>query len=54
MLKGYRTYLLAILAGLVTAAHSLGYIDNGVYQALLGFLGAGSIATLRAALPAGK
>ncbi len=53
-LKGYRTYGIAILTGILAVAHALGYVDNTTYTSLLGFLGAGSIASMRAALPAAK
>jgi len=48
-LQGYRTYIIAALIGLVTVGHQLGYIDSTTYQTLLGVLGAGGLATLRAA-----
>jgi len=48
VLKGKKTYIIAALVGLATAIHQLGYIDTGMYQAILGFLGAGGLATLRA------
>ena len=49
VLQGYRTYIIAALIGLVTVGHQLGYIDSTTYQTLLGVLGAGGLATLRAA-----
>jgi len=48
-LQGYRTYIIAGLIGLVTVGYQLGYIDSTTYQTLLGVLGAGGLATLRAA-----
>lgn len=49
VLQGYRTYIIAALIGLATALHQLGYVDSTTYQTLLGVLGAGGLATLRAA-----
>ena len=51
-MKGYRTYLIAGCAALVTAAHYLGYIDDTVWKNALAFLGAGATMSIRAALPA--
>ena len=48
-LKGYRTYGCAFLIAGATAAHSLGYLNSGQYDAIVGFLGAGGLAALRAA-----
>jgi hypothetical protein len=48
LLKGKKTYLTAIVAGLLAAAQALGYpIPEYVYA----FLGAVGLATLRAAVP---
>jgi len=49
-LQGYRTYIIAALIGLITVGHQLGYIDSITYQTLLGVLGAGGLATLRAGI----
>jgi hypothetical protein len=48
LLGGKKTYLIALAVGLVTAAQALGWIDSEIYQVILGFLGAGGLATLRA------
>lgn len=48
-LQGYRTYIIAGLIGVATVLHQLGYIDSQTYQTVLGVLGAGGLATLRAA-----
>lgn len=48
MLAGKKTYIIAAIAGLVTVAHSLGYIDDSTWQFLLGLLNAGGLATLGA------
>lgn len=47
-LSGKKTYLIAGGVALAAAAHALGWIDDVVYQAVLGLLGAGGLATLRA------
>lgn len=48
MLSGKKTYIVAVLAGLVTVAHSLGYIDDSMWQLLLGLLNGAGLATLGA------
>ena len=48
LLGGKKTYLIAAAIGLVTAAQALGWIDDAAYTMILGFLGAGGLATLRA------
>ena len=50
MFSGYKTYLVAALAGLLTAAKTLGYIDEQMYQTILGFLASVGLATLRNAI----
>lgn len=50
MLQGYRTYLAALAIGVAAAAHYLGYLNDVVYQSLLGILGGGGLAALRAAV----
>lgn len=47
-LQGYKTYLMAGLAGVVTVLKGLGYLDETTFQVLMGLLGAGGLATLRA------
>jgi hypothetical protein len=51
-MKGYRTYLIAGCAAIVTAVHYMGYIDEKLWTSALAFLGSGAAASLRAALPA--
>ena len=46
-LDGYKTYITAVLIGVASAVHYLGYIDTQAYVAILGILGAGGLATLR-------
>jgi len=48
MLSGYKTYIIAILLAAVTLAHSLGYINDQLYQALLALLSSGGLATVAA------
>ena len=47
-LQGYKSYIVAILTGVLTVAHSLGYIDDATFQTLLALLGSGAIATVAA------
>lgn len=47
-LKGYRTYIIAVLVGILTAVYQLNYIDLDTYQTALGWLGAAGLAALRA------
>lgn len=47
-LKGYKTYILAAVIAAATVAKYLGYIDENVYQTLIGLLGAGATATIAA------
>ena len=49
-MSGYKTYAIAALIGVVTVAHQLGYIDDNLRDTILGFLGAGGLATLRAGI----
>lgn len=46
-LDGKKTYIVALLAGALTAFHIIGYVDSEVYLSLMGALGAGGLATLR-------
>lgn len=48
MFKGYKTYIIAILTAVLTLLHSLGYIDDSLYQTLLALLGSGAIGTVAA------
>ncbi len=47
MLSGYKTYIIAVLIGIATVVHQIGYIDALTYQTILGILGAGGLAALR-------
>ena len=48
--KGKRTYLVAVAIALATFAHNAGLIDVNTYQLIVGLLGAGAVATLRAGI----
>jgi len=50
MLKGRKTYIVAIAVGVLTTAHRLGYVDDAMFSMILGFLNAGGLATLRAGM----
>ena len=47
-LRGKKTYLLALAAGVLTALRALELIDDRTYETLLGLVGAGGLAALRA------
>ncbi len=47
-LKGKKTYIVSVIGAVVTAAHLLGLIDTATWTAIMGFLGAGGLAALRA------
>lgn len=48
LLTGYKSYIVAVLAASVTALHALGYIDDALFQTLMGLLGAGAVGTVAA------
>lgn len=48
-LTGYKTYIQAVLIGVASAAHYLGWIDAQAYLLILGLLGAGALSSLHAA-----
>lgn len=50
-MKGYRTYIIAVLIGVASAAKYLGYLDETTFQMITGLLVGGGFATLRAAVP---
>ncbi len=54
MFRGKKTYAVAVAAGLVTAVHMLGVIDQATWAALMGLLGAGGLATVRAGIAKGR
>ncbi len=49
-LKGYRTYIIAALIGILSAAHFLGYVDQGTFETFTVLLTGGGLATLRSAV----
>ena len=49
-LKGKKTYIIAAIGGVVTAAYMLGMIDMQMWTVIMGFLGAGGMATMRSAI----
>ena len=49
-LSGKKSYIIAACVGLVVAARFLNLLDETTYQVLLGLLGAGGIASLRAGI----
>lgn len=50
MLQGKKTYILAILIGVMSAAKALGWINESIFQTLMGILGASGLATLRSSI----
>lgn len=48
MLKGKKTYLVALGVAGVTFAHTMGWIDNSTYTMLLGMLNSAGLMTLSA------
>lgn len=53
-LRGRKTYIAAAVGGLVTVAHMLGWIDTEAWTTLMGLLGFGAAASLRAGIAKGK
>jgi hypothetical protein len=47
-MSGYKTYLVAVGIALATFAKAMAWIDQPTYEIILGLLGAGGIAFLRA------
>jgi hypothetical protein len=48
LLKGKKTYIQAIAAGVIVVLFSLGYVEKDMAVASLGLLGAGSVMSLGA------
>lgn len=48
MLEGKKTYIFAVLIGVVAAAEFIGYVSMGTATTLYGLLGAGGLGALRA------
>ena len=53
MMKGYRTYVMAILCGLVTAASVMGWLDSEQYKALMAVFAPATAVFLRAGMKNG-
>jgi uncharacterized membrane protein YoaK (UPF0700 family) len=47
-MAGYKTYLVALLLALATFAKAMGWIDNKMYEIIIGILGALGLGALRA------
>lgn len=48
MLKGKKTYVMAILMAIVTGLYYTGTIDKSTYDMLMGLLSAGAVSTVAA------
>lgn len=48
MLEGKKTYIIAAALGVLAFVKAMGWIDETLYQTLLGFLAAGGLGTLAA------
>jgi hypothetical protein len=46
-LSGKKTYIVGVVAGVVTAIHYMGFMDVETYQKVMGFLGSVGLITLR-------
>tara|TARA_Y100000310_G_scaffold220382_1_gene221900 strand:+ start:219 stop:380 length:162 start_codon:yes stop_codon:yes gene_type:complete len=53
MLAGKKTYIIAIIAAVLTVVVHLGYINQDIANTLFGLLGAGGLATLRSGIANG-
>jgi hypothetical protein len=49
-LEGKKSYILAGVIAIATFAKLVGWISDSEFQTLIGFLGAGSIVTIRSAI----
>jgi threonine/homoserine efflux transporter RhtA len=47
MLKGKKTYLIALAVAILTIAVQLGFLSQDIANTLFGLLGAGGLASLR-------
>jgi hypothetical protein len=47
MLKGYKTYICAVLLGIIVVLEKLGYMSADMVGMLIPLLGAGGLASLR-------
>lgn len=53
-LEGYKTHIQAVLVGIASAVHYMGWIDTQAYLLILGLLGAGALSSLHAAITRNK
>ena len=53
-LTGYKTHIQAVLIGVASAVHYMGWIDTQAYLLILGLLGAGTLSSLQAAVTRNK
>lgn len=53
-LSGKKTYIVGALIAVATFFHQMGYIDDSLYQAILGFLGGAGLIALRAGVTKSK
>lgn len=53
MLAGKKTYIIGFLIAVATFVHQMGWIEAGVYQTIMGLLGAGGVVALRAGINKG-
>ncbi|KKK73458.1 hypothetical protein LCGC14_2893640 [marine sediment metagenome] len=49
-LDGFKTHIQALLIGLASAAHYMGWVDLQAYLLILGLLGAGTVSSLHHAI----
>lgn len=50
MLSGYKTYICAALLVVIAGLHAMGYINQTVFETLIGLVSGGGLAALRAAV----
>jgi len=46
--RGYKTYIIAILIGVLATGHALGYVDDTSFQTFTALLASGGLMALRA------
>lgn len=56
MLNGLKTYIVAALMGIATAANYMGWLTDDAYKTIMAFLASLGVATMRSAIanPKGK
>jgi len=50
MLSGYKTYIMSALIAVATFVYYMQWVDLNTYTLILGILGAGSVASIRASI----